>query len=650
MSPARLHRPRILTALALIANIWGCESAPASRPAEDAGPGLDAPPEADGGDKVLHVLWTIHVEGDSQGMQAGSPECLGPGYQGGGRFEGDLAGLEELAREAEGHVDTNGGHPKLHISPAGEFFETELDATYGGKVFRTFDWLALGHELGIQGHAIEYSGMPYCWPHRSDTPQGVEKKLVDAHGFAERWFNQGRKVNRGLTFTPGVKLDVGIFGDDRAATEAYLDHVGYRLGYRIAFEDWDGCIEDSPTGGASAPQYLYRADYGDGVTMYKICFQGAPTSECPVPYPRCETDVQAVARLDETLAALKADPDSSRLYYFAFATHSASFASPYDPARGEPAGTLAVLRRIDELVAAGERVEFVAPRELAARAIRGETTLGPLYFMALHIEPAIGGLTESEVLAQLYPGVRELLAHADGYGMKLTLMFGAPWGDYLRSDAQRSAELDGWLQRGHEIAAHHHAVCHRGWDGYSPLPQDQAEALRAQCWPQLPVSYAGSLDDLVAEVRKLDPFVRSGCMNEDGKWSELPGPIVYGTCSGYANFGTPGTGLKDGEATKALNEFVSVGWANGIERRWLTHAQTFTSETAAAALGVYAAADTVEVLGFIVHPSTVTEEVPALREVMDHLHARDPTGVRSLTVADAVRLGVLPEEQVVPPP
>ncbi|MBI5481395.1 MAG: carboxypeptidase regulatory-like domain-containing protein [Deltaproteobacteria bacterium] len=71
MSPARLHRPRILAALALIANIWGCEAAPASPPAEDAGPGLDAPPEADGGaDGGGNLLCNPGFE---QGTSA--PEC-----------------------------------------------------------------------------------------------------------------------------------------------------------------------------------------------------------------------------------------------------------------------------------------------------------------------------------------------------------------------------------------------------------------------------------------------------------------------------------------------------------------------------------------------------------------------------------------------
>jgi len=149
------------------------------------------------GTRTLHVLWTVHVGGDSQKMAANDPACAGAGYQRFG-FERDLAGLEELQRESERHTDSTGGRPKMHISPAGEFFETELDSTYGNRAFRKFDWLALGHEVGIQGHAITFSGTPYCWPRRPETPDGIARELVDAHTFAERWLHLGRKVNLGL--------------------------------------------------------------------------------------------------------------------------------------------------------------------------------------------------------------------------------------------------------------------------------------------------------------------------------------------------------------------------------------------------------------------------------------------------------------------
>jgi hypothetical protein len=46
--------------------------------------------------------------------------------------------------------------------------------------------------------------------------------------------------------------------------------------------------------------------------------------------------------------------------------------------------------------------------------------------------------------------------------MKLTLMFTAPWVDYILNDKTRTKNLEEWKNKGHEIAAHHHHVTHFG--------------------------------------------------------------------------------------------------------------------------------------------------------------------------------------------
>jgi hypothetical protein len=608
---------------------------------EDGKPATDAPGPST---RTLHVLWTVHVEGDNQDLSASQPECAQPLYQTHVgpflSFACDVAGLEGLEREAEKHSDSAGAHPRAHISPAGEYFETEIDPTYGGKTFRTFDWLALGHEIGIQGHKIQFSGTKYCWPEREATPAGIERKLFELHSFAERWFHQGRKVNHGLTYSPGVKLEAPVFGGDWAAAEAHLDRIAYGLGYRVAFEDYDGCVKDSPTGGKSVPTHLYRADHGDGVQMYKVAFRSAPTTDCDdAPGARCESVAAALARLDEALAAAKTDPDPAHLHYFAFATHAQTFCPPVAPdAKGEVAGTRALFEKLDALVAAGERIAYVTPRDLLAKSILQTADKGPVYFLVSHNEP------RDDIESAQLPVLRDLLSRADGYGMKLTLMFGAPWAQVMRSDPQRSAELDGWRRRGHEIAGHHHAVGHPGtWDGYSRLPEAEALAVRAKIHSP-PEPFLGTLDDLMAQFRKLDPFVRSGCMNEESDWLEMPRGILYGTCSGYANRGQPGAKLQDADPAKALNEFASRSMVAGLERRWLAHAQVMKPESAMSAAQTYDQSAPARVLGFVVHPAA--SQALHLAQLMDHIHARDPKGERSMTLADIVRLGLLPDKDI----
>ncbi|MFQ6087538.1 MAG: hypothetical protein ACE5K0_01370 [Candidatus Methanofastidiosia archaeon] len=335
--------------------------------------------------KTLYILWTVHIEGDTQKMQD-DERCSKPNYQTDplpsqyfGKFEIDLRGIEELQREAEKHKDSFGNNPKMHLSFAGEYFETELDPNYGNKTFRKYNWLELGHEIGIQSHAIYWSGKPYCWPMREFTPAGVIKKLTTLHEWAEKWFHDEKKVNAGLTYTPGVKLDKPIFGNDKAITERFLDRKASELGYRIAFEDWDGCIEDNPMPG-QRPPYLYKAHYDDGTEMYKICFQGAVRSDCEEGSPRCESPQNAKRWINKLVELMNSDPNPDHLYYYAFATHSANF---YVGAMGKPSteweGTMQVLKYLDQLVAFGVKIEYITPKDFVA-LFEGQTSKFIIYY------------------------------------------------------------------------------------------------------------------------------------------------------------------------------------------------------------------------------------------------------------------------------
>lgn len=331
----------------------------------------------------LYVLAMTHVEGDF-GEPEGDPGCPAALYYQtlplpplgqpapGPAFAIDIRGTELLREILQNYHDSYGSEPRLFIEPAGEFWQTEAGVTYGRRLFQTYDYAALGYEFGIQGHAIQYSGANFCWYNSAHTAEGVQRKLSDLHLAAQGVLHNGQPVNHGQTFTGGWKPEQQALG--AAAAEYLLDHAAHGLGYRISFEDHDGHIEDEPAGinNARPSYYVYRADYGDGVQMTKIDFNGSVTVACAGGTPRCETPAEAIARFDTTVAAKNADGDPSHIYFFAFTIHSdgvwadVNRAAIGQPMIGEGAGLLALMDAIEQRKNAGVQIEFVTPSALAA--------------------------------------------------------------------------------------------------------------------------------------------------------------------------------------------------------------------------------------------------------------------------------------------
>jgi hypothetical protein len=330
----------------------------------------------------VYILINNHVEGD-HGMLEGDPACSaliyqtaslpppGPGWPG-PSFALDISGTELIRQILDGYHDSIGATARMLICPAGEFWQTEADATYGGRLFDVYDYQALGDEFGIQGHGIYYSGQSFCWYLSEHTAQGIAMKLTDLHQAAHTVTPQGQAVNGGLTLTGGAKLEWPTLGVPLA--EWLIDHVAFDLGYRISYEDYDGHVEDEPPGvnNQRCCFYLYRADYGDGVRMLKIDMNGSLTESCGGATPRCETSAEAIARLDATLAARAADPNPRRVYYLAFAIHAGAIWTDFNraaaglPMVGEGQALLTFMDALQARVDAGAPVRFVTPAQLGA--------------------------------------------------------------------------------------------------------------------------------------------------------------------------------------------------------------------------------------------------------------------------------------------
>ena len=266
---------------------------------------------------------------------------------------------------------------------------------------------------------------------------------------------------------------------------------------------------------------------------------------------------------------------------------------------------------------------------------------GPYYFVAVHNEPhhRPGGET---LLADSYHILRRMVTKADRYNIRLTLMFSPQWADHIAASEDRLREVAGWKATGHEIAGHHHSIQHGNWDGYTNFTRQEAETARLRRG-QKPEEYRGTLADFMESLRRLDPEVDCGCMNDEGNKRALPDDVVVDTCSGFANFGQPGRSVSDTLPEKGKNEYISVGEANGIDRKWLCHAQTTTPQRAQGAMKVFAGMES-GVYGSVNHSSAW--EQASFDAWLDFLHEQDPKGAKSRTVSEVIEEKLLPEKTI----
>ncbi len=334
------------------------------------------------GDRPLKIILMTHVEGDEVLLED-NPKTGDLHYQTGGlpdlgvsptenTFEIDVTGTELMYETLQAYTDSLGRTPKLFIEPVASFWHTEGDSRYGGKLFRKYDYLSLGCEFGIQTHNVVYVGEGFGWAYSHASPQGIWRRLVDMHVYAERVHHNGKKVNGGRTVTGGHK-NVSPPMDIRKA-EFLIDHCAHFLGYRISYEDFDGHWQSKPKSidpGCACP-FAYVADYGDGVRMLKVDFNGMITSDSPRNTPRSEHPEEALARLDRTITMQQKDNDLTHLYYFATTFHSNVFWIDHHLAKSgipmcmEGAGLQVFMDGLQSRMEAGVRFEYITPSTLLA--------------------------------------------------------------------------------------------------------------------------------------------------------------------------------------------------------------------------------------------------------------------------------------------
>lgn len=291
------------------------------------------------------------------------------------------------------------------------------------------------------------------------------------------------------------------------------------------------------------------------------------------------------------------------------------------------------------IIAAGIGAYFVLKKP-AVPETKGDM---PYYFIAIHNEPYHSEPESRKKIEQSYAILKEMVKKADEYHIKLTLMFTPQWADYISESPERMADLESWKKHGHEIAAHHHSIYHGNWDGYTDYTKEEAFAQRIK-QGKTPEEYLGTFNDYINKLKKINPDIHSGCVNEEHDKAEMPEKIIYGTCSGFANYGEPGKRQSDTpNPDKGKNEFITVGNYKGIQREWLTHYQANTKEREPKAEETFNSMSS-GVYGAVFHSGE--GEKPYFETFLTFLHSKDPEGRKSKTVSEIIEEKLIPKKTI----
>ena len=265
----------------------------------------------------------------------------------------------------------------------------------------------------------------------------------------------------------------------------------------------------------------------------------------------------------------------------------------------------------------------------------------PYYFIAVHNEPSP---LETKV-AKSFGILKTIVAKADSYNIKLTLMFGYSWADYIAKDTERMNTLNSWKTNGHEIALHHHSPYHGSPDGYTFYSEIEAKAIIEKSGNDPSTfTYRGTLDDMMQKLYQINPEMNSGCANDSSDKNELPDAIIYDTCSGYVNYGSEWLYQSDANPMRGLNEFVMTGTVKEIGRKWLSHQNMSSTDLFEQAKIDFDKAPPTTVYGLIAHSSEAESTI--FLAFFEFIHAKDPTGSRSRTITELIKSGFLPEKEL----
>jgi hypothetical protein len=103
---------------------------------------------------------------------------------------------------------------------------------------------------------------------------------------------------------------------------------------------------------------------------------------------------------------------------------------------------------------------------------------GPYAMLALHLDPnnSVGEIENAT--PENWGKLEEIVAAADFYLHKLTLLMSSSWVDLVDGTldgVNRIDEVKSWIDFGHQLGYHHHSCGHNHPDGYRDVPDDSCE-------------------------------------------------------------------------------------------------------------------------------------------------------------------------------
>ena len=273
----------------------------------------------------------------------------------------------------------------------------------------------------------------------------------------------------------------------------------------------------------------------------------------------------------------------------------------------------------------------------------------PYYFISIHVNPL--RLREGQNPKNYYTRTVQMVDKANLYDIKLSLMFSGVIADYIAESPERMNVLEQWKQQGHEIAAHHHDIHHKGnWDGYTSYSEEEAIARRIQLgeYPpgpkDPPEHYIGTLNEVAEKFEKINLDVKSCACNEGNDKMTMPDNIEYGINSGYAHFGEIGTRLEsDSNPYSAINEYIIVSEVSGKQKKFVDHALV-TDKTIQGIKNMFSSKDSSIIFGVVLHNSK--HEVELFNDFIEFLAETDPDATKSITISEAIESGIVPEVEI----
>lgn len=276
----------------------------------------------------------------------------------------------------------------------------------------------------------------------------------------------------------------------------------------------------------------------------------------------------------------------------------------------------------------------------------------PYYFIAIHNEPHHDSEDRTNMsIEENYVTLEKIIKKADEYNIKLTLMFTAQWSDYIFSDSEKIYKLDLWKKSGHEIAAHHHSETHGNWDGYSNMPYEEVIKLRTTLGRSTSESYLGTMDDYTEKILKLNPEVKSGCMNDETDKESMPSEIIYSTCTGKPTNTAIKSPYRDIDPLKGKNDFMVSYFLQETKLYGISHSQVNNENLLIEAKNAFSSMQ-IGVYGAVAHSIEKNYmtgnlyESETIIKFMEFLHSVDPTGEKSRTVSEVIEQKLLSEKAI----